>query len=320
MRCWLGKSLAGAALALAAGALALPTPASADVTVDPDVSVQGGAPRLTFTVTNGSPKATLDEVVLTMPDSMPIAETYPLSIDDWAPRISWKKLDTPLQGVHSSKVTEAVSDITWFAMPGKGAKPGQSAELLVTLGPLPVAEQVVFTVTEKYDDGTTVVNDVVPAAGASAPNAAAVLRLIPDTISDSNGGHHGGGTATETQNVASVTDTGSNAGLWVGIAGLLVGLAGGGAIMWFIARRKPATAPATAGSADAGSTTAGAGSATAGAGSAGAGSAAAGSDASEKPAQPDSVWRYRGDSPTPEAETSAGEAAPTIRAAAGKTS
>ncbi|GAB7049086.1 DUF1775 domain-containing protein [Catenuloplanes indicus] len=300
MRCWLGKSLAGAALALAAGALALPTPASADVTVDPDVSVQGGAPRLTFTVTNGSPKATLDEVVLTMPDSMPIAETYPLSIDDWAPRINWKKLETPLQGVHSSKVTEAVSDITWFAMPGKGTKPGQSAELLVTLGPLPVAEQVVFTVTEKYDDGTTVVNDVVPAAGASAPNAAAVLRLIPDTISDSNGGHHGG-TATETQNVASVTDTGPNAGLWVGIAGLLAGLAGGGAIMWFVAaRRKPGSPAGPSAEPAAEPETA----------------------EPETPAQPDSVWRYRGDS----AEDSAGdesageETTPKIRTAAGKTS
>lgn len=313
MRCWLGKSLAGAALALAAGALALPTPASADVTVDPDVSVQGGAPRLTFTVTNDSPKATLDEVVLTMPDSMPIAETYPLSIDDWAPRINWKKLDAPLQGVHSSKVTEAVSDITWFAMPGKGTKPGQSAELLVTLGPLPVAEQVVFTITEKYDDGTTVVNDVVPAAGASAPNAAAVLRLIPDTISDANGGHHGGGTGTETQNVASVTDTDSNAGLWVGIVGLLAGLVGGGAIMWFVAaRRKPSTAPSTAPSTEP--------------------ATAPATAASTTDAGSDSIWRYRGDSPeTPASaentaaenateETATEETAPKIRTAAGKTS
>ncbi|MDR7279843.1 DUF1775 domain-containing protein [Catenuloplanes atrovinosus] len=297
MRCWLGKSLAGAALALAAGALALPTPASADVTVDPDVSVQGGAPRLTFTVSNSSPTATLTQVVLTMPDSMPIAETYPLSIDDWAPTINWKPLAQPLPGVHGSNVTEAVTDITWFAMPGKGVKPGQSADLLVTLGPLPVADQVVFKITEKYDDGSSVVNDAVPAAGATAPRAAAVLRLIPDTVSDAQGGHHGG-TATETETVASVTDEGSDTGLWVGIIGLAAGLVGGGAIMWlFASRRRPEPA----------------------------GGAELSLDELTAPRQadesdtPDSAWRYRGDSP--EEESSAEEdAPPKIRAAAGKTS
>ncbi|MFI5839393.1 DUF1775 domain-containing protein [Catenuloplanes sp. NPDC051500] len=287
MRCSLGRSLAGAALAFAAGALTLPTPASADVTVDPDVSVQGGAPRLTFTVTNGSPGATLNEVVLTMPDSMPIAETYPLSVDDWAPRINWKQLAEPLQGVHSSKVTEAVTDITWIAMPGKGVKPGQSAELLITLGPLPVADQVVFAVTEKYDDGTSVVNDVVPAPGASAPHSAAVLRLIPDTISDQNGGGHHGGTATDTQPVANVTDDSSNTGLWLGIGGLVAGLLGGGVIAWLAAsRRKPATpaAPVVA------------------------------TPAPQKSDEPDSVWRYRGDDPED------ADDAPKVRAAAGTTS
>jgi periplasmic copper chaperone A len=286
MRCWLGKSMAGAALAFAAGALALPTPASADVTVDPDVSVQGGAPRLTFTVTNGSPGATLDEVVLTMPDSMPIAETYPLSVDDWAPRINWKQLAEPLQGVHSSKVTEAVADITWIAMPGKGVKPGQSAELLITLGPLPVADQVVFSVTEKYDDGTSVVNDVVPAPGASVPRGAAVLRLIPDTISDQNGGGHHGGTATDPQPVANVTDDSSDTGLWLGIAGLLAGLLGGGVIAWLASRRK-SVAPAQV--------------------------AAATPEKIEPQKSDDSVWRYRGDE-------DADADAPKVRAAAGKTS
>ncbi|WP_033339340.1 DUF1775 domain-containing protein [Catenuloplanes japonicus] len=296
MRCWLGKSLAGAALAFAAGALALPTPASADVTVDPDVSVQGGAPRLTFTVTNGSPGATLTEVVLTMPDSMPIAETYPLSVDDWAPRINWKTLDQPLQGVHSSKVTEAVTDITWYAMPGKGVKPGGKADLLVTLGPLPVAEQVVFTITEKYDDGSAVVNDVVPAPGASAPHAAAVLRLIPDTISDQNGGHHGGATTTDTQPVANVTDDSAGAGLWIGIGGLVAGLVGGGAIAWLLASRRKPEAPVAA------------------------------DVVSPKPEKTDdSVWRYRGDLPADDAEsesesTESGDAPKKVRAAAGTTS
>ena len=314
MRCWLGKSLAGAALALAAGALALPTPASADVTVDPDVSVQGGAPRLTFTVSNSSPTATLEQVVLTMPDSMPIAETYPLSIDDWAPTINWRPLDQPLPGVHGSNVTEAVTDITWFAMPGKGVKPGGSADLLVTLGPLPVADQVVFTITEKYDDGSSVANDVTPAPGATVPRGAAVLRLIPDTVSDATGGHHGGG--TETENVAVVTeDGGSNTGLWVGIIGLAAGLVGGGAIMWLFASRQQ-TSPEPA---DAGDTA---------------------SVLPQKSDESDSVWRYRGDAEdttdTPdatgsEADAAAGgsgestaadqnEAAPRIRAAAGTTS
>ena len=165
-------------------------------------------------------------------------------------------------------------------------KPGQSADLLITLGPLPVADQVVFAVTEKYDDGTSVVNDVVPAPGASAPHGAAVLRLIPDTISDQNGGGHHGGTATDTQPVANVTDDSSNTGLWLGIAGLVAGLAGGAVIAWLAASRRKPAAPA---------------------------SPVDTTPTPQKSDEPDSVWRYRGD------EDPADDA-PKVRAAAGKTS
>jgi hypothetical protein len=142
--------LAGAAIA---GAL-VATPALADVAVTPASAVQGDGVDVNFKVTNTGDKP-LGTVTVTLPADSPVAEAYPLSNDDWAPKITTIKLTHPLPSMMTNiPVDQATSAITWIAMPGLALAPGKSADLKVSLGPMPALSSYRFTVTTKYSDGT----------------------------------------------------------------------------------------------------------------------------------------------------------------------
>lgn len=141
------------AVAAVAGAL-VATPALADVAVSPTSAVQGDAVDVDFKVTNTGAKP-LGTVTVTLPADSPVAEAYPLSNDDWAPKITTKKLAHALPSMMTDiPVDEATSAITWIAMPGLALQPGKTADLRVSLGPMPTLSSYKFTVTTKYSDGT----------------------------------------------------------------------------------------------------------------------------------------------------------------------
>jgi len=142
--------LAGAAVV---GAL-VATPALADVAVSPTSAVQGDAVDVDFKVTNTGDKP-LGTVTVTLPADSPVAEAYPLSNDDWAPKITTSKLTHELPSMMTDiPVDQATSAITWIAMPGLALKPGKTADLRVSLGPMPKLSSYRFVVTTKYSDGT----------------------------------------------------------------------------------------------------------------------------------------------------------------------
>jgi len=173
------------AAAVAAGVLCAASPAAADVTVSPPSAPQGSGTNVTFKVTNTAGSA-ITKVKLLLPADLPVAEVYPLSVDDWAPLITNRSLDAPLTSIHGGQqVTEATSDITWTAMPGKALAPGKSADLAVAMGPLPTAAQMSFTLQPTYAD---------PAKGA--PMGPAVLTLTPAAPGQAatHSGHTGTGT------------------------------------------------------------------------------------------------------------------------------
>ncbi len=172
------------AAAVTAGVLGAAGPALADVTVSPPSAEQGSGVNLTFTVTNTG-TAPISRVKLVLPADTPIAEVYPLSVDDWAPQITPMTLATPLTGVHGgSPVTQTASAITWIAAGGKTMAPGTSADLAVAVGPLPATTAMTFTVQSTYADGRP---------GPAMPPVK--LALTPATGGQS-GGHttHGGTT------------------------------------------------------------------------------------------------------------------------------
>jgi hypothetical protein len=148
----LARRAGAVAVAAACGAL-IATPALADVAVSPAVAAQGTGQDFDFHVTN-SGTAPLGTIKLTLPVDAPIAEAYPLSNDDWAPKITTRELSTALPTIHTGiPTTEATAAITWIAMPGHALAPGRSADLKISVGPLPTLSSMKFTVTTTYANG-----------------------------------------------------------------------------------------------------------------------------------------------------------------------
>lgn len=173
----------------AVGVLFAAGPAMADVTVNPASAPQGSGANLSFHVTNEG-AAPITEVTLKIPADTPVAEVYPLSVDKWAPKITYQKLQQPLSTIHGgTPATEAASAITWLAVDGTTIAPGGSADLTVAIGPMPALSTMRFMVETKYADGK---------AGPVMP---ATMALTP-----SNGGlpvsHHGDPLATTADTTA----------------------------------------------------------------------------------------------------------------------
>jgi uncharacterized protein DUF1775 len=176
-------------------------PALAGVTVTPPSAAQGSGENLTFHVTNTG-TLPLGTVTLRLPDDTPVAEVYPLSNDDWAPKIEMRPLSTPLATIHGgSPVTETAGAITWLAMPGSALAPGRSADLAVAIGPLPALSSMRFTLETAYADGKP--GPVMPAS----------LTLTPEVAGQAADAHAGHGTA------APATGAGSEDAAFRAIAG-----------------------------------------------------------------------------------------------------
>jgi hypothetical protein len=157
------------AAAAAAAVLCAASPASADATVSPATAPQGTGANLTLQVVNDHPKAAITRIRLVLPAATPVAEVYPLSVPNWAPQITHRTLNPPMQSIHGgAPVTEATATITWTAAKGKALLPGKAANLMIAIGPLPETERMSFELLPTYADGST--------APAIPP---AVLNLTP---------------------------------------------------------------------------------------------------------------------------------------------
>jgi hypothetical protein len=226
------------AAAVAAGVLCAASPAAADVTVSPPSAPQGSGTDVTFKVTNTA-RSAITRIKLLLPADLPIAEAYPLSVDDWAPLTTSRSLDTPLDGIHGEAITETASDITWIAMPGKALAPGRSTELTVAMGPMPASAQMSFTVQPTYAD---------PAKGAPMPPVVLTLSpAAPGQEAATHSGHSGTGTGAtsdaDAATFAALIDANDGPGFWT-IAGWVVAAlaAAAGAFAVLRARRRPAAA------------------------------------------------------------------------------
>ena len=167
-------------------------PAFADVTVSPATAVQCSGENLYFTVTNDGAQA-IRTIKLNWPADTPVAEVYPLSVDDWAPKIDMQTLSQPLTTIHGgTPVTETAKAITWLAMPGRELGPGKSTRLGIAIGPLPAVSSMRFTAATTYVDGK---------AGPAMP---AEVGLTPAV--DCQAAGHGGHTGTDATNGGSAAE------------------------------------------------------------------------------------------------------------------
>jgi hypothetical protein len=214
--------------AAAAAVLGAAGPALADVTVSPTGAPQGSGVNLTFRVTN-TEHSPITRVKLVLPADSPIAEVYPLSVDDWAPQITNRTLSTPLATIHGgTPATETAAAITWIAMPGKAIPPGSTAELAVAVGPLPALSRMQFTVQATYADGTS---------AAMPPASLALTPAQPDQEAAAHAGH--GGTPIDDPPYAGVGPQAANGpGMWSSAGWILVALAAAGTIIARLRRRR----------------------------------------------------------------------------------
>jgi uncharacterized protein YcnI len=236
------------------GALAVAGPAAADVTVSPSAAPRGGPAELAFHVTEDRPGAYTTQIELDAPEATPIAEIYPMSADDWAPRVATRQLSQPVELIHGTTTTEVVSSITWLRVTGPPADPAKPAEVRVSLGPMPTTETVSFTVVQTYSDGTVIRWADPPASGGTQPaHPAPVVALLDDPAAAGHDGHGSGGDSSGATVAGSGGRSGGSGPYGVLAAGLLVGLAiGVGIDGWLIVRairRNAAKAANAAGSA-----------------------------------------------------------------------
>ncbi len=165
----------------AAGIVGLSTSASATVVVTPQTGTRGGATEVTFHVSDDRAPAFTTQIELVFPKATPLAEVTPMSVPDWAPKITMTTLDKPIQVGNGLSTTDVASAITWYRAPDAPVQqPGAVTELRVSIGPLPYVEQIAFPVVQTYSDGTVVRWTDPPASGGQPPkNPAPVLKLVP---------------------------------------------------------------------------------------------------------------------------------------------
>jgi uncharacterized protein len=226
--------IGGALVALAAA------PAAATVTLEPAQGTQGDAAEIAFTVTEDrAPGAYTKQIDIVMPDATPVAEVYPLSTDDWAPKMAYKDLATSLPGVHGQQSNSVVTSISWLRAtpPAANLSTATSNELRVSLGPLPQADDLRFLVVQTYSDGLVKrwpnpVMQLVPPAGqaqATDPSQAAP-------------GHGHGATLAGAPPATVERESGGHLGIVVGVlVALVIGVAIGGAVV-ASSRMRPAAA------------------------------------------------------------------------------
>ncbi|AVT35346.1 YcnI family protein [Plantactinospora sp. BB1] len=244
-RCWVVALVAAAVAGTTLGAGA----ATADVTVTPGQAVQGGAAKLTFRVTEDRAPAYTTKIELSMPESAPVAETYPMSDPQWAPRMTMRKVDQTLGGIHHGQVTEVVASIVWTRA-GAPAAGGGPAELVVSLGPMPQTDQMTFAVTQTYSDGHVTNWNQPPSAEVPQPDfPAPVLTLAPPAAATGPTDAAAPGAAAPPDGSAAAEEADPDSGSLT--TGLIVGLVLGLTVAAWLYLRRPRPGNAAADRTDA---------------------------------------------------------------------
>jgi len=228
--------------AAAAAVLGTAAPALADATVSPASAVQGSGENLTFRVTN-TEQVPLTRIKLVLPPDSPIAEVYPLSVDDWAPQITTLKLQTPLTTIHGdTETTETAAAITWIAMPGKSLAPGKSTDLSVAVGPLPTLSKMQFTIQTTHADGTA--GAAVPPVSLALTAATAQQQAAAHAEHDTTGTTADGTSADDSAFAAVVAQADQGPSMWSIGGWLIAALAAAAAIVSIVRGRRRNPGPA----------------------------------------------------------------------------
>ncbi|WP_327354914.1 YcnI family copper-binding membrane protein [Streptomyces sp. NBC_01304] len=225
--------LAAAGVVAASSVLLLSGPAFAHVSVQPQgEAAKGSYATVNFKVPNEKDDASTTKLEVNFPTDHPLASVMPQPVPGWDVKVTKSKLDKPIE-MHGEKIDEAVSKVTWTA-DGKGIESGTFQQFPVSLGQLPEdADQMVFKALQTYSDKEVVRWIEAPKEGGEEPEKPApVLKLTEPT----EGSHtHGAsdkdedaksGEGHDSEKTEKAADTSDGTARALGIAGILVGIAG----------------------------------------------------------------------------------------------
>ncbi|WP_435585950.1 DUF1775 domain-containing protein [Micromonospora aurantiaca (nom. illeg.)] len=213
--------------------------AEVTITTSPGEVRQGDAIELAVLVPEDRAGSRTSRIELRMPANAPIGEVYPLSVPDWAPSITTRTLDQPVQGIHAPELNQVTDAVTWIRVPGTTGP----ARLSLGMGPMPATDLLTFSVIQTYADGT-VVRWTDPPGGAHPAPTVNLLPALP--ASSTHDGHSGpaadapAAAAPQPRAREAASDDAPSADLLLG-GGLLAGLGGGAALGWLFSRRRHGT-------------------------------------------------------------------------------
>jgi uncharacterized protein YcnI len=223
----------GAVVVAVAGTLLVPIPASAHVTVQPGDAVQGERARVDFRVPNESDTESTVAVEVHFPEEAPISSVSVGKLPGWSAEVTYRELDEPIEGGQGEQITEVVESITWTADNAAAEiAPGEFGEFPLALGTLPEVDQLFFPTLQTYSDGEIVrwidepVGDTEPERPAPSLTLAAAGATDTAQTAGSDGTAGGEEPAGDTPEAAGDSGSDSGAGMWLGLAGLVAGLAG----------------------------------------------------------------------------------------------
>lgn len=197
--------------------------ASAHVTVSSPDATAGGWGKLVFRVPTESETASTTSITVKLPTNTPLARVSSQPKPGWTVKLTKVSHEKPIK-VGDFELTETISAVTWTTT-GDGIEPGEFDEFSLSVGPLPEAESLSFSVDQRYSDDTTVSWDEIAEGDAEPEHPAPLLELA----AAETGGHSHGSEADES--TSKETGAGSDNGLALGLAGSALVLAAVGLVL-----------------------------------------------------------------------------------------
>ena len=184
--------------------------ASAHVTVSSPDAASGGWGKLIFRVPTESETASTTSITVTLPQKSPLASVSSQPKPGWSVKLTKVKHDKPVK-VGDFELTETISAVTWTAT-GDGIKPGEFDEFALSVGPLPDAKDVTFTVAQTYSDKTVANWDQIAEGDKEPEHPAPSLELAAATDDG-----HGSATADSPKSASAAGANNGDGATW-GIA------------------------------------------------------------------------------------------------------
>lgn len=215
-------------LTATAAALLLGTgTALAHVSITTDPVAPGSYATVDFRVPNESDTAATTKVEIQLPTDSPFAFVSAEQAPGWTISTTETTFPAPVT-VGDFTVDKATTTVT-FTTDGAGLPPHQFIVFSVLLGPIPDVDSLSFAAVQTYDDGEVVSwNQPTPASGEEPEYPAPVLVVSGDATDGHAHGGDTGVTATTDTAAAVETDHTDTTARVLGIAGIVVGLAGVG--------------------------------------------------------------------------------------------